>query len=161
MAEHAYTPEVRPGNPQDESCAPGAARKRTRPTLAAFNAMQAERDAMQAQRDEAVNVYRDFEAFGRRMAAEHEAMRKGLSNVSTRIMDCEGGIRALRILADYQTEHAGEDRLEMGRVEHAQDWITRRLVVEIAHAGETAEDALLGRPTTNEGPVLRVKGGAA
>lgn len=128
--------------------------KRTRPTLAAFNAMQAERDEARKQVGEVIAAA----SAGNNIRI---ATKVGLDNLYTRILDIEGGIRALRVLSDYQIEHASESREEMSHVEHAQDWILRHLVDEVAHAGETVDEARLGRPTTDRGPVVAAEGGAA
>lgn len=153
MAKHAYTPAPSAGNPLHASR--GQAAKRTRPTLAAFNAMQAERDAA---RESLGNLIAEATENTRRVAT----MREGLQNVWHRIVDMEGGICALRLLTSHQMQNASAGDELTQRVEHAQDWVLRHLVEEVAQASETADDAKLCRPTTNRGPLPgAVKGGAA
>jgi hypothetical protein len=127
--------------------------KRTRPSQTAFNAVRAERDA-------ANDALKALTARIAEHAAARLALKSGLDNLYSRLTDLEGGIQGLRVLAAYQCEHASEDRQEMAHVEHAQDWILRHLLAEVADAAETADDAKLGKSTTDRGPVPTVKGGA-
>lgn len=129
--------------------------KRTRPTLTAFNAMQAERDAA----CEAVKVLNSLRA---EQEGVNNVLKDGLDNIDGRLMDIECAVRALDYLSQHRQEAQSLSALEHQRIGSAERWVIGHLMEEIRWASETAEETGMGRRTTPRGrPVAALQGGAA